>query len=359
MWRWRSTVLVWKRKDPLADVRVGVIGLGLMGRNHVRVYGEMQGLELVAAADYDAAARAQVQRGRTLRTYADYREMLDREQLDAVSVVVPTREHYRVGLDCIERGIPLLIEKPLALCTREARELIDRAAAAKVPLATGHIERFNPAVSAVCDQLANNALGRVFELKARRTGPFPERVKDVGVVIDLATHDLDVMLRVTGAEVNRVACETTRNIHTDHEDTLLALLRFSTGAIGSLDVNWLSPSKTRDLTIIGERGMFVVDYLTQQLSLYENGTVRGGWDHLSRMSGVSEGRMIRMVTSRTEPLRAELTAFTRAIAEGTPPVVSGEDGLRALMLAEALLQASTSGEALAPPESGRPLLMSA
>src|SRR5436190_1289100 len=114
-----------------------------MGRNHVRVYSEMPGIELVAAADYEPGARQEVQRGRTLRVYADYREMLDRERLDAVSVVVPTREHYRVGLQCIERGIPLLIEKPIAMSSNQAQELIDRAASGKVPLATGHIERFN------------------------------------------------------------------------------------------------------------------------------------------------------------------------------------------------------------------------
>ena len=117
-------MLVWKRKDSPDDLRVGVIGLGLMGRNHVRVYSEMPGIELVAAADYEPGARQEVQRGRTLRVYADYREMLDRERLDAVSVVVPTREHYRVGLQCIERGIPLLIEKPIAMSSNQAQGVL-------------------------------------------------------------------------------------------------------------------------------------------------------------------------------------------------------------------------------------------
>jgi UDP-N-acetylglucosamine 3-dehydrogenase len=182
----------------------------------------------------------------------------------------------------------------------------------------------------------------VFEIKARRTGPFPERVKDVGVVIDLATHDLDIMLKLTGAHVVRVACETTRNIHTVHEDSLLALIRFSDGTIGSLDVNWLSPCKTRDLTIIGARGMFVVDYLTQQLWFYENGTARDGWDHLARLAGVSEGRMIRLVTERDEPLRAELRSFIESVRTGTAPEVSGEDGLQALLAAEALLESAST-----------------
>jgi UDP-N-acetylglucosamine 3-dehydrogenase len=337
-------------------LRVGVIGLGLMGRNHLRVYSEMNGVHLAAVADFDTAVLEQVQRGRTLHTYADYREMLDREDLDAVSIVVPTSEHWRVAVEAINRHIAVLIEKPIALRSVDAIDLIDRAASANVPLAVGHIERFNPAITTLCQCLAEGRLGRVFELKARRTGPFPDRVKDVGVVIDLATHDVDVMLKVTGADVARVACETTRNIHTEHEDTLLALLRFSEGTIGSLDVNWLSPSKTRDLTIIGERGMFVVDYLTQQLSLYENGTVGDSWEHLARLSGVSEGRVIRLVTSRTEPLRAELTSFVGSVENDTPPEVSGEDGLRALLLAEALLEASESGTVVNPVLARQPVL---
>jgi UDP-N-acetylglucosamine 3-dehydrogenase len=344
-------------RQPDRMLRVGIIGLGLMGRNHLRVYCELDEVEVVALADSDPATLARAQRNHQFHTYLDYRQMLDNECLDAVSIAVPTSDHCQVAMEVVDRGINLLVEKPLAMSSGQAREIIARAARAQVVLAVGHVERFNPAIVTLYRELRAGALGPVFEIKTRRTGPFPERIKDVGVVIDLATHDLDIMLKLTGARVERVACETTRNIHTVHEDSLLALIRFSDGTIGSLDVNWLSPSKTRDLTIIGARGMFVVDYLTQQLWFYENGIVRDGWDHLARLAGVSEGRMIRLVTERNEPLRAELRSFTASVRDGTTPEVSGEDGLQALLAAEALLESATTGQITTVQHSGDLLLV--
>lgn len=337
-------------------LRVGVIGLGLMGRNHLRVYGELDEVEVVAMADPDPNAVARAQRYLQIRAYGDYREMLACEPLEAVSIAVPTRDHRQVASDVIDQSVSLLVEKPIALSSTEALKIIAQAERAGVVLAVGHVERFNPAVIALHRELTAGALGPVFEIKARRTGPFPERVKDVGVVIDLATHDLDLMLKLTRAQVERVACETTRNIHTEHEDTLLALIRFSDLTIGSLDVNWLSPCKTRDLTLIGARGMFVVDYLTQQLWFYENGVARDGWDHLAVLGGVSEGRLIRLLTERTEPLRAELQSFVRSVRSQTPPEVTGRDGLRALLAAEALIESAASGQMITVVDWREPLV---
>jgi UDP-N-acetylglucosamine 3-dehydrogenase len=344
--------------QPERTLRVGIVGLGLMGRNHLRVYRDLDNIEVVALADSDPATLTRAERNcQVVRTYLDYRKMFDNERLDAISIAVPTREHHQVAIAALDRRINVLVEKPLAMSSDVAREIIARAAGAKVVLAVGHIERFNPAIVALQHELRAGALGTVFEIKARRTGPFPERIKDVGVVIDLATHDLDLMLKLTGAHVERVACETTRNIHTEHEDALLALIRFSNGAIGSLDVNWLSPCKTRDLTIIGARGMFVVDYLTQQLWFHENGIAQGGWDHLARLAGVSEGRMIRLLTEREEPLRAELRSFTGSVRTRTAPEVTGEDGLQALLAAEALLESASSGTVTTVHDSRQPLLV--
>jgi UDP-N-acetylglucosamine 3-dehydrogenase len=344
-------------RQPDRILRVGIIGLGLMGRNHLRVYSDLDEIEVVALADSDPATLARAQRNHQVHAYQDYRQMFDAEYLDAVSIAVPTSEHHQVAVEAVDHGINVLVEKPLAMSSGQARDIIARAARANVVLAVGHVERFNPAIVALHRELKAGALGPVFEIKARRTGPFPERVKDVGVVIDLATHDLDIMLKLTGAHVSRVACETTRNIHTVHEDSLLALIRFSDGTIGSLDVNWLSPCKTRDLTIIGARGMFVVDYLTQQLWFYENGIARDGWDHLARLAGVSEGRMIRLVTERDEPLRAELRSFMGSVRTGTAPEVSGEDGLQALLAAEALLESANTRQTTTVERSGDLLLV--
>jgi UDP-N-acetylglucosamine 3-dehydrogenase len=329
-------------------MRVGVIGLGEMGRQHVRVYDELDDVELVAVADCNSQTLERTIRRRRTRGYLEYRDMLDREDLDAVSVVVPTSSHHIVATDVIDRGISLLVEKPIASDSQKAMDMIGRAETAQVVLSVGHIERVNPAVVELRRQLQDGALGQVFQMKARRAGPFPERMRDVGVAIDLATHDLDLMLQLNDSGVERIYGETMRNIHTLHEDMLFALIRFSDGTLGSLDVNWLTPKKVRDLTLVGARGMFVVDYLQQELLFSENGTVPTDWDRLSMLTGVSEGRTIRFVTKREEPLRAELRSFLDAVRNKTTPVVTGRDALHALEVAEAVLASAAVGHAVSP-----------
>jgi predicted dehydrogenase len=285
--------------------------------------------------------------------------MLDREELDAVSIAVPTSQHCTVALDVIGRGVSLLIEKPLAASSIAAVEVLERATEAGVIVAVGHVERFNPAVIELQRQLAIGTVGTVLEIKARRTGPFPMRVKDVGVVVDLATHDIDLMLKLTGANVERVYAATKRNINTLHEDMLLALLHFDDGTVGSLDINWLTPEKVRDLTVLGTHGMCVVDYLRQQLYFYENGTTADGWDHLNILKGVTEGRMIRMVTQRVEPLQAEMVAFANSVRAKTQPEVTGRDGLQALVVAEALLASARASSVVSPCQVQQSMLAAA
>ena len=185
--------------------------------------------------------------------------------------------------------------------------------------------------------MAAGELGRVFQIDARWQGPFPARVQDVGVVIDLAVHDLDVMRYVTGAEIDRVFAETERQIHSSHEDLLTGLVRLSDGTVGTLMVNWLTPTKIRQLDVIGEKGMFRVDYLTQDLYFYENGAAPAGDWPFRDLRGVSEGRMIRFVVAKQEPLRAEIEGFLAAVRGEAPVPVTGEDGLRALHLAQSVV----------------------
>ncbi len=318
------------------SVKVAVIGVGAMGRNHARVYWEMPDVELLGVADADKETAEAVARRYSTRAYGDYRRLLDEERPDAVTIAVPTADHASVALEVISRGIHVLIEKPIASGQEKGREIVAEADNAGVCLMVGHIERFNPAVVALKAHLAAGELGRVFQIDARRQGPFPARVRDVGVVIDLAVHDLDVMRYVSGAEIVRVYAETEQRIHTHCEDLLAGTVRLSNGAIGTLTINWLTPAKIRELYVTGERGMFRVDYLTQDLAFYENATVSSaGWEALHMLRGVSEGRMIRYVVPKKEPLRAEQEAFLAAVRGEAPVAVTGADGLKALELAEA------------------------
>jgi UDP-N-acetylglucosamine 3-dehydrogenase len=321
-------------------MKAAVIGVGSMGRNHARVYAELEEVQLVAVSDLDLSRAEKVASQFGVRAYGDHVTMLEKEKPDLISVVVPTREHLNVARAAIERGIHVLVEKPIASTLAEGQEMIRLAEQYGVKLSVGHIERFNPAIIELKQRLECGELGRVFEIHARRLGPFPPRIRDVGVVIDLATHDLDIMRCLVGSPVQRIYAEMERRIHTEHEDLLLGLLKFADGTLGILDINWLTPTKIRELVVTGERGMFVANYLTQELRLYKNNQVESNWSTVSAFCGVSEGDMIRFRIDRREPLKEELGAFAMAVAQAQLPNVTGWDGLQALALAQKIIESS-------------------
>jgi predicted dehydrogenase len=304
-----------------------------MGRNHARVLDGLAGTTLVAVADPSDASRRAIRLPGHVRAYEDYRKMLDEERPDYVVVSVPTDLHAEVACEALDRGIHVLVEKPIAKRVDEAERMIAKAKARGVKLMVGHIERFNPAVRAIKRHVEERALGPLFQLHARRLSPFPARIADVGVILDLATHDIDAMHYVTGARVVRAYAETARKAHQTCEDMLSGLLRFETGEIGVLDVSWLSPKKLRELWVVGEGGTLVADYLTQDLYWYKNGRVNDSWTPATNFSGAVEGDVIKTYIPKKEPLLAEHEAFLQAIREGLPSPVPGEDGLAAVRVA--------------------------
>jgi predicted dehydrogenase len=255
---------------------------------------------------------------------------------------VPTIYHHQIALDIIERGIPLLVEKPIAFTIEEGQSIIDAAEQNDVKLMIGHIERFNPAIITLKDLISQGELGRIFQMDAHRQGPFPARIADVGVVVDLAVHDLDVMRFVSQNEIIRVYAETDQHIHSKYEDLMTGLVRFSGGIIGTLIINWLTPTKIREFIVTGERGLYRCDYLTQDLYFFENPVSTGTeWENLRVLRGVREGKMTRHVIAKKEPLHAEQEAFLDAVKNGTPVPISGEDGLKALELAKTIVKSGT------------------
>jgi len=327
-------------------IRSAVIGVGSMGRHHVRVYNQLENTELVGIADPDPSRRSAMERRYRVPAYSDYSEMLAVERPDVVSIAVPTVLHREVAFEAIERGLHVLVEKPLCATLEDARAVIAHAAAAGRVLTVGHIERFNPAIMELQPRVAQGEIGRLFQVHARRLSPFPGYVRDVGVVLDLATHELDMMLHLVDSPVERVYAETGRNVHERHEDMLSATLRFRNGVVGVLDINWLTPVKVRELRLTGARGMFLVDYLAQDLFFYENRIAPSQWDAMALFRGVEEGNMLKIRLNKVEPLEAELRAFVDAVAAGTTPKVSGLDGLRAVALASLLLDSAREGRAI-------------
>ena len=314
-------------------LKAGVIGVGSMGRNHVRVYREMENVELVGIADQSPQTATKVGSTYCVPNYTDYRVFLDECQPDLVSLAVPTGHHLSVGADLIQRGVHVLIEKPLATTVEEGEELVELAQQHNVILAVGHIERFNPAVIELRRRLREGMAGRIYQIHTQRLSPYPARIRDAGVVIDLASHDIDLMRFLMHEEIVRLYGETLRTINSDREDAFTGLLRFHSGAIGVLDVNWITPTKVRNLTITGGRGMFRCDLLSQELFFYENETGPSQWDTLSVLRGVSEGNVLGIRIQRQEPLAAELADFVGAVREGRQPAITGQDGLETLRLA--------------------------
>lgn len=330
-------------------LRAAVVGAGSMGRNHVRVLGELDGVELVAVIDADPANLSAALRGRTdVEGFADVADLLDRRHRPDLAVVAtPTRTHAAVGAQLLAAGVHCLIEKPLAVTRAEGEQLVTLAGDLGLQLVVGHVERFNPAIQQLHTRLDRGEGGAVHLLTARRTGPFPARIQDVGVITDLATHDVDVMHLLTGSSVVRLHAESSRRVARSHEDLFAGTLRFADGQIGLLDVNWLTPFKTRELTVVCERGAYVANYLTQELTFYENASGTAGWESLAVMTGVTEGDMVRYAVRRTEPLRAELEAFVRAVRTGTAGAcVSGAEALATLDVVAGLVTSAASGSAL-------------
>ncbi|MBP7355598.1 MAG: Gfo/Idh/MocA family oxidoreductase [Longilinea sp.] len=319
--------------------RVAVIGVGSMGRNHARIYNELPEADLVAVADENSSTAQTIGRQFGVSAYTDFRKLLDNERPEALSIAAPTTLHYDIALAALESGAHILIEKPIAATLEQGSALIEAAHRYQRLLTVGHVVRFNPAIQALKQKLTAGELGRIFQIFCRRAGPFPTRIQDVGVVVDLAPHDIDIMRFLAGADPIRLFAEIEQRVHTDHEDLLFALLRFPEGIVGALETNWLTPTKIREILVLGERGMFRVDDLTQDLYFYENAQAGSlTWPALQNLVGVSEGCMTRFAIQRYEPLKLELQAFLKAVRGEASAIVTGEDGLAALRLALALVE---------------------
>lgn len=323
----------------MANLRAGLIGLGSMGRHHARVLRAIDGVDLVAVADP----------GGDQFGVAGGLDVLDGVQglidagVDYVAVAVPTAHHEPIALALASAGIPALVEKPLAGDGASASRMAEAFATAGIIGAVGHIERYNPALQSLRQRLASGDLGDVYQVATRRQGPFPQRIADVGVVLDLATHDIDLSSWVTQSHYTMVAAQTAHRSGRAYEDLVSVTGRFSSGAVASHLVNWLSPMKERLTVVTGERGTFIADTLTADLTFYANGTVATNWDALVGFRGVSEGDVIRYAIQKTEPLRTEHETFRDAVLGKPADIVTMEQGLATVRTATAVIESARTG----------------
>lgn len=297
-------------------LHIGVVGVGNMGFHHVRIYSELakEGkVELVGVADANFERAKEVAEKFKTRAFADYRKLI--KKVDAVSIAVPTSLHRQVALEFIENGVHVLVEKPIAESIESAEEIIKAAKNKGVVLMVGHVERFNPGVLKLKEVLDGGLIGKIVTLTAKRVGPLPPQIKDVGVIVDLAVHDIDVMSFLLGDKVKSVYARAgSAKNPLELEDYAIIMLNFG-DATGIVETNWLTPHKVRTLSVVGTEGIAKLDYITQKLVIYNH-----EW--------VKEAKV-----NVKEPLRNELEHFVECVEKGVKPLVSGEEGLHALKVA--------------------------
>lgn len=321
-----------------AALRVGVIGVGAMGRHHVRVLAEIPGVELVAIADVSKELVNDISSSYGVTGYTDIDALLEAEKLDVVSIVVPTSLHHNISIKAMRRGINVLCEKPIASTVELAKEMIQVAHEENVRLMIGHIERFNPAILELKKRISQ--AGEIYQVTSRRLGPFPDRIRDVGVVVDLASHDIDAMNFLLDSPAESVFAHTAQRIHATNEDMIVGSIRFQNGVIGGLDVNWLTSTKVRELMVVGSHGTFVADYLTQGLAFYANGAVESEWEDLPDLQRIAIGDFESYEFEKTEPLRAEIEGFVNAVVNETDVPAPPEGAANALAVALSLIESA-------------------
>jgi len=326
----------------MANLRAGLLGVGMMGRHHARVLREVEGVDLVAIADpggdpHGVAAGMEI--------LPDI-EALIKARIDIAVVAVPTQFHEAAALTLADAGVHTLVEKPIADTTAAGERMVAAFASRGLVGAVGHIERFNPALQQMRKRLAAGDLGEVFQVATRRQGPFPARIADVGVAKDLGSHDIDLTAWVVQSVYKTVFARTANKSGRVYEDMVIATGQLANGVIVNHVVNWLSPMKERVTIVSGETGTFVADTSKGDLTFYANGTFPLEWESVTAFRGVSEGDVTRFAFPKREPLRVEHEAFRDAVLGKESDVVTMEQGLRTLAVVEGVITSAKTGQSV-------------
>ena len=323
-------------KGSAPPFRVGVVGVGVMGSNHARVISELPEVELAGIVDIDRHQARNVSRSLGCRAFENLDALLECG-VDAATIAAPTHLHHELAITCIRRGIHVLIEKPIASTAEEGRSLIAAARRAGVTLMVGHVERFNPAVQAIKETLVGE---EILSIAITRVGPFPPRMSNVGVVIDLAVHDIDLIRWFTDSEIIEMQPQLSSAV-AEREDIALLQFRTASGVLAHINTNWLTPFKARTAHVATRKKYVMGDLLTRQVTECFGFKADGSYS------------MRHLPVGYAEPLRAELQAFIEAIRCGTAPAVSGEEGVASLDIAMRCLAGRADTGPVAPRKLAR------
>jgi UDP-N-acetylglucosamine 3-dehydrogenase len=315
-------------------LRIGVIGVGVMGSNHARVLSELPGVKLVGVVDPDSKQRNRVAHTLGCAAFADLEDLV-RQGVDAVTIAAPTHLHREIALECAKRGIHMMVEKPVASTIEEGRAIVAAAHRAGITLMAGHVERFNPAVQSLKKAIKNE---NILSIAITRVGPFPPRMSNVGVVIDLAVHDIDLIRWFTDSEIVEIQPQTSSAV-AEREDIALLQFRTASGVLAHINTNWLTPFKARNIHIATREKYLIADLLTLQVTECFGFQPDGSYS------------MRHLSVGYAEPLRAELAAFIKAVRTGDRPPVTGEEGVASLEIAIRCLS-SRNVQSTAPQRKG-------
>jgi predicted dehydrogenase len=328
----------------MANLRAGLIGLGAMGGNHARVLASLDGVDFIGIADEAEVPPGAAPKGVPVVETIDDLLTLG---IDYAVVAIPTQSHLEAALRLAAAGVHALVEKPLTTDVASARRIAEAFEEAGLVGAVGHIERYNPALQQARTRIANGDLGEIYQIATRRQGPFPGRISDVGVILDLATHDIDLTAWVAQQPFVSVSARTAHRSGRPYEDLVSITGQLADGTVTNHLVNWLSPMKERVTVITGETGAFVADTLSADLTLYENGVVPTEWSDVARFRGVTEGNMIRFAYPKPEPLRMEHEAFRDAVRGNDRDIVTMRQGAATIAVANAVIESAATGRAVA------------
>ena len=321
-------------------IRTAVIGIGSMGRNHARIYSEIS--DLVAVCDQDPKKAEEISKKFRCKSFHNVEKMIGDVQIDAVSIATPTVKHLESARECMESGIHVLVEKPIANSVKEAEEMIRFSQEKKIIFSVGMIERHNPIVRFTKEVLEKGNIGQIVTLSSKRVSNFPARIKDVGVITDLGVHDIDVLRYLSGGEVKRVYALGGKVKHDKFEDHATIMMRFNNGIEGVCELSWLTPMKTRTISITGLEGVADMDYVDQELKISKSSFQEIDMDNLWRIPLKYDIKRMRI--RNEEPLKRELEDFLKSVEKGTSPLVTGYDGLETLRVAKAAEESIKIGE---------------
>ena len=323
-----------------AMLKIGIIGTGSMGKNHARVCSEKANIELIGVVDTDKKVAETFAQKFDIKAFYDYREMIG--EIDAAIVSTPTSMHHRITLDLLNNGKHVLVEKPICTSIDNAEELVKKAEKERLVLAVGHIERHNPVVKFVKEALYKKKFGEMITLTSKRVSNFPGRIKDIGVMMDLGIHDIDIMHFLAGDVKSVYAKAGKFNKNIEHEDYATIILNFENDTCGIIEVNWLTPMKIRKMYLTCSENFVEMDYIDQSVTISSSSFKKINEMDLYHVP--IQYNVNHVALEKREPLKIEIDDFIDAIRQNRQPLATGEDGLMALKITEAATKSYKKGE---------------